>query len=86
MFAGAAVFTALSALLDRWAQPRSHTAPAEKYQGSAKLDTDAAATERAPTAAATRGAADMALLAAVTLDGVPENIALGVTLGEGCVR
>ena len=25
----------------------------------------------------------MALLAAVTLDGVPENVALGVALGEG---
>ncbi len=29
------------------------------------------------------GAAGLALLAAVILDGVPENLALGVSLGEG---
>ena len=83
LLVGAVVFTALSALLDRWAQPGSRSVPADEYQGSAKLDTDAAAVEKAPTAASTRGAAGMALLAAVTLDGVPENIALGVSLGEG---
>lgn len=80
---GAVVFTVLSAMLDRWAQPASAEKPADEYRGSAKLDTDAAASERSPTAASTRGAAGMALLAAVTLDGVPENIALGVSLGEG---
>jgi ZIP family zinc transporter len=80
---GAIVFTALSALLDRWAQPASTEKPADEYRGSAKLDTDAAAAERRPSAASTRGAAGVALLAAVTLDGVPENIALGVSLGEG---
>lgn len=32
------------------------------------------------------GAAGLALLAAVTLDGVPENLALGVSLGEGKCR
>ena len=83
LIAGAVVFTVLSALLDRWAQPTSKPAPADEYRGSAKLDTDAAATEHAPAATSTRGAAGMALLAAVTLDGVPENIALGVSLGEG---
>lgn len=83
LFAGAVVFTVLSALLDRWAQPGSRTVPADKHPGSAKLDTDAAAADRAPTAASTRGAAGLALLAAVTLDGVPENVALGVSLGEG---
>ncbi|MFC7848776.1 ZIP family metal transporter [Arthrobacter sp. NPDC057388] len=83
LLVGAAVFTALSALLDRWAQPGSKPVPAGEFRGSAKLDTDAAAEERAPTPASTRGAAGMALLAAVTLDGVPENIALGVSLGEG---
>lgn len=88
LIVGAAVFTALSALLDRWAQagakadPADAT-PADEYQGSAKLDTDAAASDKAATAASTRGAAGMALLAAVTLDGVPENVALGVALGEG---
>ncbi|MFH5823073.1 ZIP family metal transporter [Georgenia sp. AZ-5] len=93
LLAGAVVFTAISALLDRWAQageraaaPRAATresVPADEYAGSAKLDTDAAARERGPTAASTRGAAGLALLAAVTLDGVPENVALGVSLGEG---
>ena len=81
--AGAIVFTVLSAFLDRWAQAGSRTTSADEYEGSAKLDTDAAAQERSPTSASTRGAAGMALLAAVTLDGVPENVALGVALGEG---
>lgn len=83
LIVGAVVFTGLSALLDRWAQPGSHPIPADKYVGSAKLDTNAAAVDRPATPASTRGAAGMALLAAVTLDGVPENIALGVSLGEG---
>lgn len=83
LFAGAVVFTALSTLLDRFAQPGSDPAPADEVQGSAKLDTDAAAADRAPSSASTRGAAGLALLAAVTLDGVPENVALGVALGEG---
>ncbi|WP_448006478.1 ZIP family metal transporter [Agromyces bauzanensis] len=79
---GAVVFAVLSALLDRWAQPGSRSKPAADVEGSVKLDTDAAAADRAPTAASTRGAAGLALLAAVTLDGVPENLALGVALGE----
>jgi ZIP family zinc transporter len=83
LFAGAVVFTVLSALLDRWAQPGNRSVPADEHEGSAKLDTDAAAEDRRPTAASTRGAAGLALLAAVTLDGVPENVALGVSLGEG---
>ena len=83
LLAGALVFTILSALLDRWAQPTPDPTPAHEFQGSAKLDTDAAASGKAPSAVSTRGAAGMALLAAVTLDGVPENIALGVSLGEG---
>jgi ZIP family zinc transporter len=81
--AGAIVFTVLSALLDRWAQAGSRTTSADEYEGSAKLDTDAASQDRPPTSASTKGAAGMALLAAVTLDGVPENVALGVALGEG---
>jgi zinc transporter, ZIP family len=83
LFVGALVFTGLSALLDRWAQPRSSSEPADEYRGSAKLDTDAAAAERPATAATVRGAAGLALLAAVTLDGVPENLALGISLTEG---
>jgi ZIP family zinc transporter len=81
--AGAIVFTVLSAFLDRWAQAGSDSTPADEYEGSAKLDTDAAARERPPTSASSKGAAGVALLAAVTLDGVPENVALGVSLGEG---
>lgn len=83
LLAGALVFTILSALLDRWAQPSPEPTPADEFQGSAKLDTDAAAVGKAPSQVSTRGAAGMALLAAVTLDGVPENVALGVSLGEG---
>ena len=83
LFVGAAVFTGLSALLDRWAQPGRRSKGADEYQGSAKLDTDAAAQERTATSATTRGAAGLALLAAVTLDGVPENLALGISLTEG---
>lgn len=84
LLAGAIVFTALSAFLDRLAQPgrTSKSKPADEVQGSPKLDTDAAASDRAATAS-TRGAAGMALLAAVTLDGVPENVALGISLEEG---
>lgn len=83
LFIGAVVFTVLSALLDRWAQAGSRPLPADEYRGSPKLDTDAAARGRAPSVASTRGAAGLALLAAATLDGVPENLALGVSLGEG---
>jgi ZIP family zinc transporter len=83
LFIGAVVFTVLSALLDRWAQAGQDSVPADEHRGSAKLDTDAAATGRAPYPASTRGAAGLALLAAATLDGVPENLALGVSLGEG---
>ncbi len=82
LLVGAVVFTAASALLDRWAQPGSRSRPTSEVQGSVKLDTDAAADDRPATAASTRGAAGLALLAAVTLDGVPENLALGVSLGE----
>ena len=67
LLAGAVVFTALSALLDRWAQPGSQDIPADEFRGSAKLDTNAAAAEKAPGAVSTRGAAGMALLAAYLL-------------------
>ncbi len=82
MAVGAVVFTGLSAALDRWAQPEE--APEDRDEdGSPKLDKDAATADRPATATSTRGAAGLALLAAVTLDGVPENVALGVSLGEG---
>ncbi|GAA3910347.1 hypothetical protein [Actinoplanes auranticolor] len=54
-----------------------------RLQCSEKLDPDAAAQDRAPSTASTSGAAGLALLGAVTLDGVPENVALGVSLGGG---
>ena len=82
LFVGAIVFTVLSALLDRWAQP-GEPKPADEYRGSVKLDTDAAAADRPATAASTRGAAGLALLGAATLDGVPESLALGISLTEG---
>ena len=78
LLVGALVFTVLSAWLDRAAQGRH-----EEPEGSEKLDTDAATQGRAPSTASTSGAAGLALLAAVTLDGVPENVALGVSLGGG---
>lgn len=82
MVAGAVVFTALSALLDRWAKPDDNGEDDEGDEGSPKLDKDAAAAERPPTAASTTSTAGLALLAAVTLDGVPENVALGVSLAR----
>ncbi|MEH1099554.1 ZIP family metal transporter [Micromonospora sp. CPCC 205561] len=75
---GATVFTVLSAGLDRVAR-----GDRGESHGSEKLDPDAAAGDRAASTASTTGAAGLALLAAVTLDGVPENVALGVSLGEG---
>ena len=78
LLTGAVVFTLLSQQLDRYAEghrPEDH--------GSEKLDSDAAATEKRASPASVSGAAGLALLAAVTLDGVPENVALGVSLGEG---
>lgn len=77
MIVGALVFTALSAWLDRVARA------GREEDGSDKLDPDAAASDRAPTAASTSGAAGLALLAAVTLDGVPENVALGISMEGG---
>jgi ZIP family zinc transporter len=72
---GAVVFTGLSALLDRAAQGRHPDA-----SGSVKLDPGAAAADAPASSASTTGAAGLALLAAVVLDGVPENVALGVSL------
>jgi ZIP family zinc transporter len=79
LLAGAVVFTLLSQLLDRKAA-EGHRG---EDHGSEKLDKDAAAQDEAPSPASVTGAAGLALLAAVTLDGVPENVALGVSLGEG---
>ena len=78
LIVGAVVFIVVSAWLDRVAQGKR-----AEPRGSEKLDVDAAAQDRAPSTASVSGAAGLALLAAVTLDGVPENVALGVSLGEG---
>src|SRR5687767_4798112 len=64
LIVGAVVFTVISNRLDKAAEgnhPEDH--------GSEKLDLDAAAEEKAPSSASTSGAAGIALLAAVTLDG-----------------
>jgi ZIP family zinc transporter len=75
---GAVVFTVVSQRLDKIAEGHR-----EEDHGSEKLDIDAPTSDTAPSPASTSGAAGLALLAAVTLDGVPENVALGVSLGEG---
>lgn len=75
---GAVVFTILSARLDRVAAAGDGEA-----RGSEKLDKQAATEGQRPAPSSVKGAAGLALLAAVTLDGVPENVALGVSLGEG---
>lgn len=75
---GAIVFTGASMLLDRYVAGDDGDP-----EGSDKLDKDAAASERSASSASVSGAAGLALLAAVTLDGVPENAALGITLQEG---
>ncbi len=77
LIAGAVVFTLISQRLDRLAEgnrPEDH--------GSEKLDADAAAQDSPTSSPSVTGTAGLALLAAVTLDGVPENVALGVSLGE----
>jgi zinc transporter, ZIP family len=73
---GAAVFVAIDAWLDRKVANPALT------DGSAMLDTEAATREDDSSAAEKGSAAGLALLAAVTLDGVPENLALGVALEE----
>lgn len=77
LLVGAVVFTAISQALDRLA-----AGDEGDETGSEKLDLDAPASDATPSRASVHGAAGLALLAAVTLDGVPENIALGVSLTE----
>ena len=72
---GAAVFVGASMWLDRW------VASSTPGPDPDKLDKEAATPEPTPHSSRSAGAG-FALLAAVTLDGVPENMALGVTLGE----
>jgi zinc transporter, ZIP family len=75
---GALVFTLVSWRLDRMAEGHR-----KDDHGSEKLDLDAAAQDAPTSPASVTGAAGLALLAAATLDGVPENLVLGVALGEG---
>jgi ZIP family zinc transporter len=76
LIAGAIVFVVVSAWLDR------HVATAQNDEGSPKIDTAAAAQEEKASPSRAGSAAGFALLAAVTLDGVPENLALGISLAE----
>jgi ZIP family zinc transporter len=70
LLVGAAAFVIADTLLDRYVAGGAD--PGEQTQG-----------ERGTAAAGARGGVGWALLAAVTLDGVPENLALGVSLVEG---
>lgn len=79
LMVGAIVFTLISQRLDRMAEGDA----GEEDHGSEKLDQEAAASDAPASSASVRGAAGLALLAAVTLDGVPESIALGVSISEG---
>jgi ZIP family zinc transporter len=73
--AGAAVFVVASYWVDRWAGAGT---PGPQPP---KVDTAAASPESTPRSSFSPSAG-FALLAAVTLDGVPENLALGISLGE----
>ena len=73
--AGAAVFVAVSSRIDRWAGAGT---PGPQPP---KVDTEAASPDTTPRSTLSPSAG-FALLAAVTLDGVPENLALGISLGE----
>ena len=72
------VFTLVGQRLDRMAEGHR-----KDDHGSEKLDLDAAAQDAPPSPASVSRAAGLALLAAATLDGVQENLVLGVALGEG---
>jgi len=82
MLVGAGVFTALSATLDRWAQRGTPAEHAPDDSVSAKLDLGAAASDERVSAESKKGAAGMALLGAIILDGIPESLVLGVSLEE----
>ena len=74
--AGAGVFVGVSSGLDRWI---ARAAPGPRPP---KIEREVA-TEDARASQSSRSAgAGFALLAAVTLDGVPENVALGISLTE----
>jgi ZIP family zinc transporter len=72
--AGAAVFVVASYWIDRWAGTGRGAKTSKVEKGTA--------TRESTARKGVSPAAGFALLAAVTLDGVPENIALGISLGE----
>ena len=76
--AGASVFVAVSSWLDRRVT-RTTGADTVSAREVAALDPS----ERGRGSSGAKEGAGFALLAAVTLDGVPENAALGVTLSDG---
>lgn len=75
--AGAIVFVGIDSWLDRRVARTTPTGT------TPKLESDTAALGEPTPRSATGGLAGFALLAAVTLDGVPENLALGISIGEG---
>jgi zinc transporter, ZIP family len=74
---GAVVFIGIDTWLDR------RVAATTPTRTTPKLESGTAAIGEPTPASSTGGLAGFALLAAVTLDGVPENLALGISLGEG---
>src|ERR687895_1633403 len=91
LMAGGLTFVVINSLLDSWVARSAgdpHEVPAVPQEAAEEVSgAEAEQTERVQEAAATqragRAAVGFALLAAVTLDGVPENLALGVSLLSG---
>ena len=73
--AGATVFVVASSWVDRWASAGTPGPEPPKVEKEAATPDPAPRSRLSPSAG-------FALLAAVTLDGIPENIALGISLGE----
>jgi len=91
LIAGGLTFVVINTALDSWVAQSAgdpHEVPALSSEAAEEVSgAEAQQTERVQEAAATqqagRAAVGFALLAAVTLDGVPENLALGVSLLSG---
>jgi zinc transporter, ZIP family len=90
LIAGGLTFVVINTALDSWVAKSAgdpHEVPALSSEAAENISgAEAQQTERVQEAAtqqAARAAVGFALLAAVTLDGVPENLALGVSLLSG---
>jgi ZIP family zinc transporter len=91
LIAGGLTFVVINTALDSWVARSAgdpHEVPALSTEAAENVSgAEAEQTERVEEAAATQqagsAAVGFALLAAVTLDGVPENLALGVSLLSG---